>query len=692
MAQFQLSPGVYDSEIDLTTTVPAVSTSTGAFAGVFRWGPVEQPVLIDSENTLVTRFGKPSNYNPETFFTAANFLSYSNKLYVTRAANTSGNSSSITFSTVSAVASMNNDSISNTVILNSTVKNVDDYQGKTFDPAIFFVAKYPGSLGNSLKVSVCDSANAYASTITIAANSSIDDTTSKIEFNTGSPTALVTVVPSLTGNSTIAMSAANLVASSITVGDLIKVGNNSIGTQYLKVKAIGTPSQVGNNATFAVSLSSAYNLAETYSSPTISRVWEFFGSVNRAPGTSYSQSQTLTPNTKDELHVVITDERGQFTGVPGAVLEVFEALSRATDAKNESGRSLFYKNVLANSSNYIWAGSDLIGATTGPAISITGSSNQKPTSLLLSRGQNGYDENDIPLSTVVKAYDFYASPETYDISIVLQGKAKGGANGTALANYLVANIAESRRDCVVTISPEPEDVINALGNEVDNITQFRNSLTSSSYGILDSGYKYQYDKYNDVYRYLPLNGDIGGIIARTDATNDAWWSPAGFNRGRVKNVVKLAFNPNQAQRDILWKNDVNNVVSLPGQGPVLLGDKTILGRESAFSFINIRRLFIVLRKSITIAARDLLFEFNDEFTRAQFINMVDPYLRSVEGRRGITSYFVKCDTDNNPPNIVDIGGFVGDIYVTPNRSIRNIQLNFVATRTGVEFEEIVTNW
>lgn len=689
MANFQNSPGVYSSEIDLTTSVPAVATSTGAFAGVFRWGPVDQRVLVDSENTLVTRFGTPSNFNAETFFTAANFLAYSNSLHVVRAANTSGNANSIANSTISAVAAANISAVSNTILVASTVKNADDYLSKTFDSGIVFVAKYPGALGNSLKVSVCDSANAYQSTIDVIANSTVNATASQIAFTVGSNSAVVTIVPAASGNAATSLSVANTISNALTVGDLIRAGNTTTGTQYLKVTAIGGAVQATDNATVTISFSEPFNLAENYTANTIIRNWEYFGSVDRAPGASWAQKQTSNPAVVDEVHIVVADEDGQFTGVPGTVLEVFEAVSRATDAKNETGKSLFYKNVVNDTSNYIWAASDRSGAASGAAAFISNSSNLKPLTLSLQLGQDGLSESDISLSTIVQGYDQFASPEAVDISIILQGLAKGGANGTGLLNYIISNIAESRRDCVVVASPEKADVVNALGNEVENVIEFRNSVTNSSYAILDSGYKWQYDKYNDVYRYIPLNGDIGGIIARTDNTNDPWYSPAGFSRGRVKNVVKLAFNPTQAQRDLLYKYDVNPVFSKPGQGPLLFGDKTLLGRPSAFNRINVRRLFIVLRKAITEASESLLFEFNDEFTRAQFVGLVDPYLRSVEGRRGITAFRVVCDETNNTPDVVDQGGFVGDIYITPAHAINTIQLNFVATRTGVEFEEIV---
>jgi len=272
----------------------------------------------------------------------------------------------------------------------------------------------------------------------------------------------------------------------------------------------------------------------------------------------------------------------------------------------------------------------------------------------------------------------------------MTGKSRGASNGAQIANYLVDNIAENRKDCVVFASPMKEDVVNnSAGDEEQDVVDFRNGARASSYLVIDSGYKYQYDKYNDIFRWVPLNGDIAGLCVRTDATRDPWFSPAGFNRGQIKNIVKLAFNPNKAERDLLYKNDVNPVVAFPGQGTVLFGDKTALGKPSAFDRINVRRLFITLEKAISIAARSSLFEFNDEFTRAQFVSLVEPFLRDVQGRRGIYDYRVVCDESNNTGEVIDRNEFVGDIYVKPAKSINFIQLNFVAVRTGVAFEEVV---
>jgi phage tail sheath protein FI len=436
----------------------------------------------------------------------------------------------------------------------------------------------------------------------------------------------------------------------------------------------------------------------------INRYWEYYTQVDGAPGRSTFVSvngdiAAQTANTlaqQDELHVVVVDEDGGFTSSPGAVLEVFSGLSRATDAKLSDGTSNFYKNVINDNSNYIWAGADRTGAVSNTALNVVSSNSDAVPAPLTLSFLNGTDKDEtddvstgVKFADLARAYDLFNTPEDADISLVITGKARGGANKEQLANYVIDNVAEVRKDCVVFVSPDYNDVVNNTLSAADDVVAFRNALRSTSFAVMDSGYKYQYDKYNDVYRYIPLNGDIAGLCVRTDATNDPWYSPAGTTRGQIRNSVRLAFNPNKSQRDLLYKNGVNPVISQQGQGTFLNGDKTLLAKPSAFDRINVRRLFIVLEKTIAVAAQSSMFEFNDEFTRAQFRNLVEPFLRDVQGRRGIYDFKVVCDATNNTPQVVDSNRFVGDIYVKPARSINYIQLNFVAVRSGIEFSEIV---
>jgi hypothetical protein len=637
---FQVSPGVNVSEIDLTTVVPAVSTTEGAIAGVFRWGPVDTRVLVDSEDTLVNRFGKPNgDLNPETFFTAANFLSYGNKLYVTRVVDSSAKNA-----------------VSNNSSAAVVVKNADLFPDVTFQSTDHFVAKYPGVLGNSLKVSVCRTANDYTET-----------STGSITVTAGANTATTGQDESTGGGGT----------GLLVVGDKIKVGGAG-AEQYLTISSIDTTS---------ITFKEKFTGTSDWTANTFAKFWGYQDLVRSAPGTSpYVNTRG---GVGDEIHVVVVDEDGDITGVPGQVLEVFEGLSRATDAKTETGESNYWKDVIENQSSWIYApyAQSIAADTTAATSTALTTDNAVYDSLKL--GVDSAAEGSVSLGTLTSGYDFYKSAEDVDVSLILTGKSVGGTNGEGLGKYIIDNICESRKDCVVFISPAKEDVVNNANDEKDDIVTFRNSLSNSSYAMVDSGYKYQYDKYSDKYRWIPLNGDVAGLAVRTDELRDAWFSPAGFNRGQIKNIVKLAFNPKKAERDVLYQSDINPVVTFPGQGTVLFGDKTLLGKPSAFDRINVRRLFIVLEKAIATASKFTLFEFNDEFTRSQFRNLVEPFLRDVQGRRGIYDFRVVCDESNNTGEVIDRNEFVGDIYIKPARSINFIQLNFVAVRSGVEFSEIV---
>jgi phage tail sheath protein FI len=775
---FQLSPGVNVSEIDLTTVVPAVATSDGAIAGVFRWGPIGQRALVDSENNLVNRFGKPTSHNAETFFTAANFLSYGNRLYVSRAANTGGStpyvvsanttatpsvtnnvfltggvdySSQITagmyvlFSTNTSVIPYGNSvtvtSVNSTAVIlssnaivntsvglifgnegvsysslafetnaivsnvvNQIVKNDEDYLVKdgNFDSDLLYVAKYPGALGNSLRISVCDNAGSFTSNLFMN-TSSVGNTTGVFTVAVSNTTGNFVYTPGSGGSVTNAQSVATTAQSSISVGDNIKVGNATLGVQYMKVTAVGDVSTNASAASFSVTFEDPYRLSTNFVAnntlnSNVQRYWEFFNLVDVAPGQSNYVANYGNTSAQDELHVVVVDEDGGFTGTPGQVLEVYRGLSRATDAKNDDGSDNYYKNVINQGSAYVWWANDRGNAVSNTALNVTSSTTTAPGSYNFVVGSDGHAESNTGIfSSIAAAYDLFASAEDVDISLVMQGRPLGGStaiNGVTvenfqLANYIIDNICEIRKDCIALISPDKNEVLNAFGNQATNLVAFRGAVRSSSYAVLDSGYKYQYDRYNDVNRWIPLNGDIAGLCVRTDNTNDAWWSPAGFNRGNIKNIIKLAYNPRQAERDVLYPNGINPVVSFPGQGTILYGDRTLQAKPSAFDRINVRRLFIVLEKAISRAAKFSLFEFNDAFTRAQFKNLVTPYLRNIQGRRGITDFLVVCDDTNNTPQIIDTNQFVGDIYIKPARSINFIQLNFVAVGTGVQFSEVV---
>lgn len=685
---FPVSPDVNITEVDLTTVVPSVATTTGAIAGVFNWGPIGERVAITTESDLVTFFGKPNANNYETFFSAANFLSYNNSLLVVRAANTTSADANGTYGAFANVGTVTNTA-------NQTVKNSVDYETNklSFDANVVYVAKYAGALGNSLRVSVCDSVNAYQSNVTLVQTAVSNNVVGTFAISVGSNTATV----QFTGDVALSANtfAANF-AASFSPGDLIAIGNASIGTQLLTLASVSGPNTSTSNV--VMNFTGIYTLSTDYSANTqLTRSWEFSNLVDSAPITSQYVSSFGNSAAVDTMHVVVVDEDGKFTGINGQVLEVFKDMSRATDAKSTEGASIYYKNVINEGSRYIWWANDRANAVSNTATNITSSTNNSALNLNFVGGQDGYTETNAPVSILASAYDLFNAKETSDISLILQGKPTGGTtssqgltvNNFQLANYLIDNIASVRKDCVVLITPDDTLARANIGQEAKYTVAWANVIRDTSYAMIDSGYKYMYDRYNDVYRYVPLNGDIAGLMARTESTNDAWWSPAGFNRGQIKNIVKLRWNPIKADRDTLYKNAVNPVVTFPGQGTVLFGDKTATRKPSAFDRINVRRLFIVLEKAISEAAKYSLFEFNDEFTRSQFRNLVNPYLREVQGRRGITDFLVVCDGTNNTPERIDRNEFWGDIYIKPARSINFIQLNFVAVRTGVQFSTVV---
>jgi len=649
---FQISPGVNVSEIDLTTIIPAVSTTTGAFAGHFNWGPVNQRVLVDSEDTLVKNFTVPQGNTYIDFFTAANFLAYGNSLFTVRVINESGTKSSNTARGRNAISNTSGfATASNTQ--NTIIFNEDDYD-QNYDSGIAgvgpWVARFPGVLGNSVRISVCPTANAFESTITGTAT--------------------------FTNNSlTVGFTTAAGVNNKVTSGDILLLGPDRV---VVKVQSVS-----GN----VVTLQSKY-VGNTGTQATTTRRWEFFDYFPSAPGTTEEASRYGSSN--DELHVIVADRTGGITGIANTIIEVFPNLSKGSDVRSENGTNINYKNYINQNSRWIWWTAHTSGITHAgkPVNSVQnfGAGTQsKPVNTNLCAGRDGASPR---AADYINGYNKFRSSEDVDVSLIIGG----GHSSSTVPIHIINNIVEFRKDCIAVFSPRQADVVNNSGYsgaEVDDIVAFRNTLPSTSYAVLDSGWKYQYDKYNDVFRYVPANGDTAGTMVRTDIERDPWFSPAGYNRGQIKNVVRLAFNPNKSERDQLYRNGINPITTFPGEGTILFGDKTLLSKPSAFDRINVRRLFIVLEKSISTAAKFTLFEFNDAFTRAQFKALVEPFLRDVQGRRGITDFRVVCDETNNTPEVIDRNEFVGDIYIKPARSINFIQLNFIAVRTGVDFTEIV---
>ena len=645
---FQLSPGVLVKEIDLTNIVPAVATSIGAIASGFPQGPVEEIIPIGSEQELVNFFGKPNSDNFETWFTAANFLQYGNALRVIRA------------DTAAVNATADGSGLK--------IKNDTDYENNYADGSGSvgeWAAKFPGTYGNSLGVSICSNATAYEQTVT----STVDGA-----HSAGAVTLAVTDGTEFNVNDIIYLQE--------TTGQQYEV--TAIATNDLTIRQLDNPNGGG--------LKSAMSGGEA-----IRRRWRFYDLFDAAPGTSTWATDRNISN--DEMHVVVYDRDGGISGFDAdiagqrttAVLETYAFVSQANTSKTPQGGTNFYANKVNTGSSFVrWMDHDasLTNAGTQVASGSSYASTAGKAGVLSDDLAGGTDDNPT-IGELDIAYNLFADTDTIDVNLVMAGTCPAGTDGVTHATMII-DLCEARKDCVGFISPRREDVVGVTTGaaQTTNVVAFFNNLASSSYAVFDSGYKYMYDKYNDVYRYVPLNGDIAGLAANTDNVAEPWFSPAGYNRGQIRGAVKVAFNPTKSQRDILYPARVNPVMTQPGQGTVLFGDKTALARPSAFDRINVRRLFIVLEKAIATAAKYQLFEFNDSFTRAQFRNLVEPFLRDVQGRRGITDFSVVADETNNTGEVIDRNEFVADIYIKPARSINFITLNFIAVRTGVAFSEI----
>ena len=650
---FQLSPGVLVKETDLTNIIPAVSTSIGGVVIVSEKGPIEEITQISSEKELVDVFGKPDGNTYEYFYTAANFLQYSNTLKVVRA--NTGNVNAC----VSGTA----------VQIKSTQHYLDNY-GSGQANVGSWAARTAGTHGNNLQVSMCTNSNAYSSTATSLVNN-------------GSGIAV--------GATTVAVDT----GSEFVVGDLIEFGdassnfNAAPSGEYYEITAINSNDLTIKRHTPGGGTGLRHAVVDNAK---IKRYWKYFDQVDGAPGTTTDVSNNGGSN--DELHIVVVDEDGGISGTAGTILEVFEGLSQASDAKTDSGATNYYVDVIYNQSEYIyWMDHETTLANAGSSKTSQAFDNVggSATALFTASLSGGTDDNVPTNGELATAYDLFKDGETVDVNLLLTGPSQTNSDATGVTKATaVIDVAEFRKDVVAFISPASADVLSITDAiaQTENVKGFADALSSTSYAVLDSGYKYQYDKYNDVYRFVPLNGDVAGLCARTDNIADSWFSPAGLNRGQIRGAVKLAYNPNKSQRDTLYRSRVNPVATFPGQGTVLFGDKTLLSKPSAFDRINVRRLFITLEKAISTASKFQLFEFNDEFTRAQFRNSVEPFLRDVQGRRGLTDFLVVCDDTNNTGEVIDRNEFRADIFIKPNRSINFITLNFIATRSGVAFSEV----
>jgi len=807
MALNLVSPGVRIREVDLTVGgITATNNQVGAIAGPFQKGPVNVPILIETENNLLNTFGKPisSDAQYEYWLGASSYLSYGGILRVVRCNGT-------------ALNNANSTAIGSTAGTTVKIESTEDYNNNhSTDTAWAWAARNPGSWANNLKVCVIDAAadqrlgigvtsnvrvghavtahfsqsvagvgtvttetgvikgivtkvNVGSIDVKITAKSSGTGSTAFTEtsYSEGSVNAFVsggTVYVSDNSNSLVSTgigfslnsgigSFSGIVSVGSTVMNPISStsnfpGNISIGSTIRSSST--TDSVLASSTTFAgygsttvnagvaqstILLSSTplvtgthtfgiYNIiddtvhestsvSDWYNEQTLGLTNATVYWKNIAPRPRTSQYASERSGRNDELHVVVVDDTGAVTGITGNILEKYTNVSKALDAKISPSQANYYKDIIANNSQYIFPGfaptgdktkfSTVSGVTSasnttwgleaqGSTFNCIGASIYNLTGGKDYSGVSSVGGYSVGLSDVISAYRNFTNPAEYKIDFLIGGPSGGTSiqESQAKANELIA-IADVRKDCVATISPHRDGVVNQANSDTQttNIVNFFDPLTSSSYAVFDTGYKYVYDRFNNQFRYIACNADVAGLMARTSINQYPWFSPAGASRGALNNAVKLAYNPSQAQRDTLYPKRINPIIFSPGAGIILFGDKTALSYTSAFDRINVRRLFITLESSIERAARAQLFEFNDTITRANFINIVEPYLRDVKSKRGITDFVVVCDESNNTPDVIDGNQFKADIYIKPARSINFIGLTFVATRTGVSFEEII---
>jgi len=579
------SPAVTVKEIDLTGVVPNVQTSTGAFVGNFGWGPVGVATLVSDESGLVSTFSAPTDANTVDFHSAAYFLRYSNTMYVVREQDSDG---------VNSVA--NHTSLGS---LNAqTINNLDAFEGLSLDSSDgAFIAKYPGELGNSLKISI-----------------------------------------------------------------------------------VGSDSDNGGATNF--------------------NAWAYNSDLDGAPGTSSFVSALGGKN--DEIHVAVIDEDGLISGTAGTVLETFPFLSVAANAKASDGTSNYFKDVLKLQSQWVYAGdfhangdsasvNDFVGANWGSNATTSAedfkSSNKYSSAQSTWSFTSGVTSSSLGTDDVLRGFDKFEDTDNIEVDFLIAPESLTDTQATTIVNDLVAIAGTTRKDCVAVASPSRAAVVTTGTNAA--VLACNNTYTKSSYLVQDNNYLKVFDKYNDKYIKIPAASSTAGLMAATDLVAAPWFSPAGSRSGRYVGITDIIVSPTKAERDALYKAGINPIANIPGEGIMLFGDKTNESRPSAFDRINVRRLFLGIERAIAIAGRNVMFEFNDEFTRAEFVNIVEPFLREIQGRRGITDFRVVCDETNNTPAVVDRNEFIASIFIKPARSINFVTLNFVAVRTGVEFEEVV---
>jgi hypothetical protein len=722
MATPQLSPGVLIREVDLTVgRGQNVLDNIGAIAAPFPIGPVDEAVDITSENELIKVFGKPLNADGqyEYWLSASSYLSYGGVLKVIR---TSGSS------LVNANARRNAAGVSTVGQADLIIKNFDDYEANFADDVATYVfsAKTPGSWANDLKVCFIDdkadqiitvgTASTFASVgygITVGINSVFAGAGSTSVFS-GYLKGIITGV----GSSTIDVKITSRVATGSTVETPVVYKQKSQISAILPGNVVNIVSNAGSTVAISTVGSSAGSVQDWYDQQTLdlTNTTIYWKSIAPKPVTTEYAIERNALN--DALHVVVIDDTGTVTGIQGNLLEKHLSLSKASDAVSavNSPQKNFWKPYLAQFSNYVYVGDNPSDAANNETTYQTGFDNAF-VGLTTAQGLWNEPAQDKTYSTIgnvtynlsggidysasggmlatlgdlITSYNLFSNRDEIAVDYLINGPSLGNKfESQAKANHLIS-IANQRKDCLAVVSPHKNDVVDVTNpdTQTDNIIEFFSPLSSSSYAIFDSGYKYMYDRFNNKFRYIPCNGDIAGLCVRTSIVAYPWFSPAGQQRGILNNAIKLAYNPNKAQRDQLYPLRINAIINQPGIGILLYGDKTALGYDSAFDRINVRRLFLTVEQALEKAAQAQLFELNDEITRANFINIVDPYLRDVQAKRGVYDYRVVCDTTNNTPDVIDNNEFRADIYLKPAKSINYVTLTFVATRTGASFEEVI---
>jgi hypothetical protein len=723
MATPQLSPGILIREVDLTVgRADNVLDNIGAIAGPFAIGPVDEPIDITTEQELINVFGKPISTDAqyEYWMTASSFLSYGGVLKVVR---TDG------AELVNANAIRNSSGVSTVGVSTLKIKNYDHYEAYHSDDIAnyIFAAKTPGSWSNNLKVCVIDDKADQIISVGVATASS--------QIGYGVTTTLVNV-PSAgigtttlfngylkgiitgVGASTIDVKITSVVESSGTEIPITYAQRNQLRS-FRPTNTINIIDNSGSSVAVSTIGSVSSDLLDWYDQQklNLTNTTIFWKSIAPKPGTTQYASERQSRS--DEIHVVVIDDTGSVTGIQGNLLEKHIGLSKAFDAISavNSPQKIWWKNYIAQYSNYLYAGDNpsdnananenvvpvgfsesFVGFTTAeglwnqPTQGVTFSALGNVT-YNLTGGVDYSTEGGMQatLGDLMTSYELFSNPNEMAVDYLIMGPGlQNKIDSQAKANYLIS-IANERKDCVATISPHRQDVVDVTNTttQTNNILEFFSPLGSSSYAVFDSGYKYTYDRFNNRFRYIPCNGDVAGLMVRTSIFSYPWFSPAGQQRGILNNAIKLAYNPNKAQRDQLYPLRINAIINQPGIGILLYGDKTALGYASAFDRINVRRLFLTVEQALARLAEAQLFELNDEITRANFVNVVEPYLRDVQAKRGLYGFFVKCDETNNTPDVIDNNEFRADIFLKPAKSINYVTLTFVATRTGVAFEEVV---